>query len=100
MAFSCIFQLNNGAIKSTDEVIFLEFIDESFGKYHRAKVKIAKILFNNKPAFISSNSPSFPSGKGSLKSGDKLTQETKIAYFATEGEDIPYNQPYAVISFE
>jgi hypothetical protein len=100
MGFSCVFQLNNGAIKPSDEIVFLEFVDESFGKYHTNKVKIAKVLFNNKPAFVSSNSPSFPSAKGSLKSGDMLTAETKIAYFAAEGEDIPYNQPYAIISFE
>jgi hypothetical protein len=100
MAFICIFQLNNGAIKESDEVIFLEYIEDSFGKYHTAPIKIAKVIFNNKPAFIYSNSPSFPSSKGTIQSGDKLDSQTKIAYFAAEGEDIPYNRPYAIIGFE
>jgi len=100
MSFVCIFQLNNGAIKKSDDVTFVEFIEESFGKYHTAPIKIAKIIFNGKPAFIYSNSPSFPSSKSDLKSGDKLDAETKIAYFAAEGEDIPYNRPHATIGFE
>jgi len=100
MPFSCIFQLNNGAIKQTDEVIFLEFIEASFGEYHRDKVKIAKVIFNGVPAFIYSNSPAWPSAKGALNQGDKITSETKIAYFGADGEDIPYNRPYAIIEFE
>jgi hypothetical protein len=100
MAFSCIFQLNNGAINPTDEVTFIEFMEDAFGKYHLEKVKIAKVLFNGKPAFIYSNSPSFPSGKGTIMKGDKITAETKIAHFAAEGEDIPYSRPYATIGFE
>ena len=98
MGFICIFQLNNGAIKESDDVTFIEFIEESFGKYHAVPIKIAKIIFNSQPAFIYSNCPCFPSSKGNLKSGDKLDSETKIAYFATEGEDIPYNRPYAIIN--
>jgi hypothetical protein len=100
MAFSCTFQLNNGAISPADEVTFIEFIEEAFGKYHVGRVKIAKVLFNGKPAYIYSNSPGFPSGKGTIKTGDKINAETKIAYFSAEGEDIPYGRPYAIIDFE
>jgi hypothetical protein len=100
MAFSCIFQLNNGAINPTDDVRFVEFIEDAFGKYHTEKVKIAKVLFNGKSAYVYSNSPSFPSGKGTINKGDKINAETKIAYFSAEGEDIPYNKPYATIRFE
>ena len=100
MPFTCVFQLNNGAIKPSDEVIFLKYIDESFGRYHSEKIKIAEVLFNNIHAFILSNCPSFPSTKGDLSWGQKVTAETKIAYFAANGEDIPYNRPYAIISFE
>ena len=100
MPFSCVFQLNNGAIVETDEVIFDEFVEENFGKYHNDKVKIAKVLFNNRPAFVYSNCPSFPSGKGLIKRGDRLVPDTKIAFFATEGDDIPYNRPYAIVRFE
>jgi hypothetical protein len=81
-------------------VIFLEYIDKSFGKNHPAPVKIAKVTFNNTPAFIYSNSPSFFSSNGTLKSGDKLDSQAKIAYFHTEGEDIPYSRPYSTIRFE
>jgi hypothetical protein len=97
MPFTCIFKLNNGAIKESDEVIFLEFIEASFGKFHNAKVKIAKVRLNNNLAFIYSNSPCFPSTKGKLKTGNKITSETIIGYFAADGEDIPYGQPYAII---
>ena len=100
MPFSCIFQLNNGAIKQTDEVIFIEFIESSFGVYHREKVRIAKVIFNGVHAFIYSNSPAFPSAKGALNKGDKISNETKIGYFRADGEDIPYNRPYAIIEFE
>lgn len=100
MAFSCVFQLNNGAITSTDEITFIEFVEDAFGKYHTDKVRIAKVLFNGKLAYVYSNSPSFPSGKGTIKKGDKIKAETKIAYFSAEGEDIPYNRPYATIGFE
>jgi hypothetical protein len=100
MPFSCIFKLNNGAIKDSDEVTFLEFIESSFGEYHKDRVKIAKIIFNQKTAFIYSNSPCFPSAKGTLKKGDKITSETNIAYFGADGEDIPYNRPYAIIELQ
>jgi hypothetical protein len=100
MAFICIFQLNNGAINDTDEVIFVKFIEESFGEYHSIPVKIAKVIFNGTPAYIYSNSPCFPSTKGDVMSGDKLNTKTKIAWFAAEGENIPYNRPYATIRFE
>jgi len=81
-------------------VIFDEFIDSSFGEYHEETIRIAKVYFNSKPAFIYSNSPCFPSAKASLNHGDKLSEETEIAYFAADGESIPYNRPYAIIKFE
>lgn len=100
MAFICTFQLNNGAIKPSDEIFFVEYIDKHFGNFHSMPVKIAKILFNKKPAYVYSNCPCFPSSKGTLQSGDKINSETKIAYFSAEGEDIPYDRPYATVEFE
>ena len=100
MPFVCTFQLNNGAIKDSDEVIFQKFIEESFGVYHEEKIKIAQVLFNNQPAWIYSNCPCFPSAKGFIKAGDKITCDTKIAFFSANGEDIPYYQPYAFIKFD
>jgi hypothetical protein len=100
MPFICKFQLNNGAIENADMITFLEFIDSSFGMFHKVPVKIAKILFNNKPAYIYSNCPSFPSTKEKLVTGQALTNQTIIGYFSAEGEDIPYNKPYATIRFE
>ena len=100
MPFTCKFQLNNGAIENTDIVIFLEFIDSSFGSFHKGPVKIAKVLFNNKPAFIYSNCPSSPSKKEKLVNGQVLTDETTIGYFSAIGDDIPYGKPYAIIKFE
>ena len=100
MPFTCIFQLNNGAIKNSDNVIFLDFIKESFGEFHEEKIKIARITLNNSPAFIYSNCPCFPSAFGNMQSGQTLTSETKIAYFSANGEDIPYYKPYAIISFD
>jgi hypothetical protein len=97
MPFTCKFQLNNGAIKNTDIVIFLEFIDSFFGTYQKGSVKIAKIIYNNEPAFLYSNSPAFLSSKGELKSGEILTDKTVIGYFSANGEDIPYDKPYAII---
>ena len=106
MGFKCTYQLNNGAIADSDEIIFEEFIEESFtskekiGTYNKEKIKIAKIIFNGKPGFIYSNSPSLPLDKEPLKKGDKLNSHTKIATFAAEGEDIPYNLPFAIIRFD
>ncbi len=40
MPFVCKFQLNNGAISDSDEVIFIKYVDESFGDYHLEKIKI------------------------------------------------------------
>lgn len=100
MPFICIYQLNNGAITESDEVIFIKFIDSSFGEFHQEKVKIAQVTFNGNPAFIYSNCPSFPSAKSTLKKGDKITAETKIAFFSANGEDIPCARPYAIIIFE
>ncbi|MFT3824088.1 MAG: hypothetical protein QM731_09210 [Chitinophagaceae bacterium] len=100
MPFICTYQLNNGAIQPSDEVVFIEFTDTSFGMYQATPVKIAKVLFNGQPAYIYSNSPGFPSSKGNLHPGDKINAETPIAYFSADGEDIPYNKPYAVIGFE
>jgi hypothetical protein len=100
MPFSCIFQLNNGAIKKSDEVILQEFINASIDAYHELPVKIARVTINGKNAFIYSNCPCYISSKGDLSGGDKITEETNIGYFHAEGESIPYNMPYAVIKFE
>ena len=100
MPFSCKFQLNNGAISEQENVIFQEFIDSSFGEFHQNPVEIAKVLVNGKPAFISSTCPCFPSSKNKeLKTGDGLNANTVIGYFSANGEDIPYDKPYAKISF-
>lgn len=100
MPFSCIYQLNNGAIDSADQVIFKSYIDESFGAYHQEPVRIAEVIVNGLPGFICSASPGFPSTKGKLVSGDIVTAETKIAYFAADGESVPCGRPYAVIRYE
>jgi hypothetical protein len=100
MPFTCKFQLNNGAIKKTDVVIFIAFIESSFGTFFKENTKIAKILFNEEPAFISSNSPCFPSTKGKLVNGDQINEQTILGYFSADGEDIPYDRPYAIIEFE
>lgn len=100
MPFVCIYQLNNGAIDTDDKVIFKQYVDDSFGEYHTNPVKIAEVVINGKQGYVCSTSPGFPSTKGSLKTGDWITAETKIAYFSADGEDIPYNRPYAVIIFE
>ena len=80
-----------------DEVIFGEFIDSAFGDYHNEPINIATVHFNGLEAFISTNCPCFPSAKGTLVKGDRLTPETHIGYFAADGEAIPYDQPYARI---
>jgi hypothetical protein len=97
MAFVCKFQLNNGEIKDTDVVVFLEFVDDSFGNYHEEQVKIAKVEFNGSERFIYSTCPCFTSSKADLKKGQIIDKNTVIGYFAAEGEDIPYNKPYAQI---
>ncbi len=100
MPFSCIFQLNYGAINKSDEVIFEEFIDSSFDAYYETPVKIAKVIINGKQAFVYSNCPCYVSSKETIKSGDKINDTTKLGYFSANKEDIPYNRPYAVIRFE
>ena len=100
MPFSCVFQLNNGAIKKEDEVIFEEYVDSSFDKFENPPTKIAKVIFNGQQAFIYSNCPCYISSKGNLKKGDKIDDKTKIGYFAANGEEIPYDRPYATIKFD
>jgi hypothetical protein len=100
MPFVCIFRLNNGAIKDSDEVILQEFVDSSFDAYHDSPVKIARVLVNVKTAYVYSNCPCYVSSKGDISNGQKITEKTKIGYFSAEGEDIPYNKPYAVIRME
>jgi hypothetical protein len=100
MPFSCKFQLNNGAISEQQEVIFEEFLDSAFGDFHQNNVKIATVIVDGKSAFISSTCPCFPSSKNKeLKTGFKLNLETIIGYFSANGEDIPYDKPYAKITF-
>ena len=98
MPFVCIYQLNNGAIGNDDKIVFKRYIDESFGKFHQEPIKIAEASLNDQAAFIYSSSPGFPSTKGNLIEGDIITPDTIIAYFAANGEDIPYHRPYATIS--
>jgi len=98
MPFVCKYQLNNGAIRNDDQIVFKRYLDESFGKYHSEPVRIAEALLNDQAAFIYSNSPGLPSTNGDLIEGDVITPDTIIAYFAADGEDIPYHRPYATIS--
>lgn len=98
MPFSCKFQLNNKAISSNDKVVFGKFIESSFGKFHEAKVNIAEVIYNNQIAFITSNCPCFVSSPNkALERGTIITETTVIGYFSANGEDIPYNRPYAII---
>ncbi|MES1181254.1 MAG: hypothetical protein ABUL44_00510 [Flavobacterium sp.] len=100
MPFSCVFQLNNGAITKEDEIIFEEYIDSSFDKFEDSPTKIAKVIFNGQQAFIYSNCPCYISSKGKLNKGDKVDDKAKIGYFSANGEDIPYYQPYATIKYD
>ncbi|MBL7806186.1 MAG: hypothetical protein JNN28_00125 [Saprospiraceae bacterium] len=95
MAFLCTFQLNNGEIQDTDEVIFLAFVDDSFGHYHKDQVKIARVLFNGDESYIYSTCPCIPSDEASLTQGQKIDKDTIIGYFAAD--DIPYDKPFARI---
>ncbi|WP_200975402.1 hypothetical protein [Echinicola sp. 20G] len=98
MPFSCKFQLNNGELQPTDEVIFEHFIESSFGEFHQEKVKIAKVIFNGQQAAIYSNCPCFPSSINTkLQKGQLINSNTEIGYFSANGEDIPYDKPYAKI---
>lgn len=97
MAFVCKFQLNNGAIDPTSTILFLKFIDSSFGEFHAEPIALAEVILNGNHAYIYSNCPCFPSTKGDLKFKDKIDSNTIIGYFAAEGEDIPYSKPYAVV---
>ena len=100
MPFACKFRLNNGALEEKDEVLFLEFIDDSFGSFHNESIQIAKVQFNGKQAYISSTCPCFPSSKNKLlEKGVKLNTSTVIGYFSANGEDIPYDKPYSKITF-
>jgi hypothetical protein len=100
MPFSCKFQLNNNALQETDEIIFQEYIDSAFDHYHENPIKIARATFNGRDAFVYSTCPCFVSSKGTIKKGEKITAASIIGYFAANGEDIPYNKPYAIIKFE
>jgi len=101
MPFTCKFQLNNDALKPNDEVVFKEYIDSSFGNFHSEPVKIAKVLFNGKEAYIYSTCPCFPSTKNKeIKSGHRINEKTEIGFFSANGEDIPYDRPYAKIKVE
>ena len=97
MPFSCLFQLNNGAIATSDIVIFQKYILSSFDHYHENSVKIAEAIFNGSSAFIYTNCPCYVSSIGALKQGDKITELTIIGYFSADGESIPYDKPYAII---
>tara|TARA_R110000737_G_scaffold100368_2_gene134255 strand:- start:2940 stop:3242 length:303 start_codon:yes stop_codon:yes gene_type:complete len=100
MPFSCHFQLNNGAISDEDEIIFQTFIDSSFGTFHAECVRIATVSRNGQRAFISTTCPCFPSSKNKeLTEGTRIVSSTVIGAFSANGEDIPYNKPYAKIVF-
>ncbi len=99
MPFTCKFQLNNGALKTTDKVVFVSFVDKSFGDFHNENVQIAKVLVNDLDAFVYSTCPCFPSTKGSLEKGSIISAETILGYFSADGESIPYDRPYAQIKF-
>ena len=92
MPFVCKFQLNNGAIKSDDKLVFIKF-DKSFGDFFSKPAPIAEILFNEVHAYTFSNCPCFPSAKGNLTEGEILKSDTIIGYFSAEGDEIPYNKP-------
>lgn len=97
MPFTCLFQLNNDAINKSDEIIFLEYIDSSFDRYSENPIRLANININGIRAFIYSNCPCYVSSKGEIKNGEKVTESTIIGYFSANGEDIPYDRPYAII---
>ena len=100
MAFSCLFQLNNGAINETDEVIFLKYIPSVFDSFRKNSVKIAEVIFNGSRASIFTNCPCYISSKAGLKAGERIIQSTVIGYFSAEGEDILYSKPYAILKIE
>jgi hypothetical protein len=98
MPFTCKFQLNNGELQPTDVVIFEHFVESSFGDFHQDNIKIAKIVFNGREAYIYSTCPCFPSSiNKKLIKGQLLNSNTEIGYFSANGEDIPYDKPYAKI---
>lgn len=99
MPFTCKFQLNNGALNTTDKIVFVSFVDKSFGDFHDENVPIAKVLVNGLDAFVYTTCPCFPSAKGRVEKGSIISEETILGYFSANGEDIPYNKPYSQIKF-
>ena len=100
MPFKCKFQLNNGAIDNNDIIIFSKFINDSFYSFNNSPVNIAEVFVNGKRAYIISTCPCVPSHKCNLIEGQSIDCNTIIGYFDADGDDIPYNKPYAQITFE
>jgi hypothetical protein len=95
MPFKCELRLNNGAKNENETILFTRFIDKFWGTYNKESVIFGKALVDNMKYHLITTSPSYLSERGNLIINDEVNSETILGYFNADGEDIPYDKPYA-----
>jgi len=93
MGFTCKAIIEQGQIR-VHPLTFNTWVDTVWDTYVQAGTTFALAYDANGPCKLRLCGPGFLSTKPKLQHGDPIAAGTIVAYFATDGEDIPYGRPY------
>lgn len=99
MGFSCKAIIESGQIR-VDPLIFDAWVDAAWDSYVQAGTTFAVAHDSQGKCELRLRGPGFLSTKPKLTHGDVITVGTIVAYFAADGEDIPYGRSYCDLVYE
>lgn len=80
-------------------IIFDGWIENSWDRFVPKGTAFATGHDAEGPCQLILNGPGFLSTKPDLAVGDRITEGSVVAYFAADGESIPYGKPYCLVEY-
>jgi hypothetical protein len=98
MPFSCKAEIMADQIRQSP-LIFDAWIDSAWDRYVDAGTAFANAHDSMGNCLLRLTGPGFLSSKPKISPGDEIRVGTIVAYFAADGEDIPYGRPYCTLDY-
>lgn len=99
MPFSCEATILHGQLRGED-LTFDSWVEESWCKFVKAGTVFARAHDSRGSCKLALTGSGHLSSKPALKTGDRISEGSVVAYFNADGESIPYGRPYCTITFE
>jgi hypothetical protein len=99
MPFTCQATIEPSQLRH-GSIIFDQWLEEAWDRFVPAGTAFLRGHDADGNCIVKLTGPGFLSTKPKLKAGDAIRAGMIVAYFAANGEDIPYGQPDCSIEYE